>query len=307
MIGEREEHVVEGGLATVEVDGVDAVGVERTHHFHEARAFDDRDRGDESIGVEGRRVRRERLRRARDARRARSADRDRHVDALGADPRLQLGGRAVRDRAAVVEHDDVVGELIGLFEVLRREDDRGAVAHEVAEHLPEVVAAARVETGGGLVEEQHARVGDEARREVEAAAHAARERLHEPVATRRRGRAARAARRPGRRACCLREVVQATDHHEVLAGAHQPVDRGLLGRDPDALAHGERVARTTSSPATRRRALGGLRQRGEDADRRGLARAVVAEQPEDRAGGHVEVEIPQRPEVAVALASGRGP
>ncbi len=40
---------------------------------------------------------------------------------------------------------------------------------------------------------------------------------------------------------------------------------------------------TTSKPATQRLALGRDRQRGEDADRRGLAGAVVAEQAEHRA------------------------
>ena len=51
-----------------------------------------------------------------------------------------------------------------------------------------------------------------------------------------------------------------------------------------------------------RAAGGGEGERGEDADRRGLAGAVVAEQPEDGAGGDVEVEVAQRPEVAEALA-----
>ena len=141
---------------------------------------------------------------------------------------------------AVVEHDDVVGELVGLFEILRRQDDGGAAAHELAQHVPQVVAAARVEPGRRLVEEQHAGVGDEARGEIEPAAHAARERLHqlgrgvgevEPLEE--------LVGAPAR--LFLRQVVQAADHHEVLAGAHQPVDRRLLGRDPDAFAHGERV------------------------------------------------------------------
>ena len=94
---------------------------------------------------------------------------------------LELVGAAVGDGAAVVEHDDVVGQLVGLLEVLRGEDDGGAVAHQVAEDVPQVAAAARVEAGGGLVEEQHLGDGHQAGGQVEAPAHAARERLDQLV------------------------------------------------------------------------------------------------------------------------------
>ena len=48
-------------------------------------------------------------------------------------------------------------------------------------------------------------------------------------------------------------------------------------------------------------ALVGDRLRGEDPHRRGLAGAVGAEQPDARAGGHVEVEARDRGDLAVAL------
>ena len=66
---------------------------------------------------------------------------DRDVDPLAADARLQLGRRARGGDAAVVEHDDVVGEAVGLLEVLGREHSVVAVADELAQQLPEVVAA----------------------------------------------------------------------------------------------------------------------------------------------------------------------
>ena len=59
---------------------------------------------------------------------------------------------------------------------------------------------------------------------------------------------------------------------------------------------------TTSWPATDRAALGRAQQRGQDAHGGGLAGAVVAEQAEHRALGDVEVDVAQRPEIAVALA-----
>ena len=70
---------------------------------------------------------------------------------------LELQRRALRDDPAVVDHDDVVGELVGLFEVLRGQQQRGALGDEAAQHLPQIAAAARVQAGGGLVEEQHGR------------------------------------------------------------------------------------------------------------------------------------------------------
>ena len=85
------------------------------------------------------------------------------------------------NRAPVVEDHDVVGQPVGLLEVLRRQDDGGAVAYEVAQLVPQPVAALRVEAGGRLVEEEHARAADEAGGEVEAAAHATGEGLHQRV------------------------------------------------------------------------------------------------------------------------------
>ena len=73
----------------------------------------------------------------------------------------------------MVEDHDVVGELVGLLEVLGGEQHRHAVGHQAAHDAPQLGAAARVEPGGRLVEEQHLRPADQARRQVQAAAHAA--------------------------------------------------------------------------------------------------------------------------------------
>src|SRR5690606_20969860 len=53
----------------------------------------------------------------------------------------------------------------------RGEQQGRAVGHELLDDLPEVVAAGRVEPGGGLVEEQHRRPVDEGGGQVEPAAH----------------------------------------------------------------------------------------------------------------------------------------
>ena len=268
------------------------------------RVFSDDRRGhDEQVFVERRVVRREAGERARggdELRRRRHLD----VDAVVADARLELVGRALRDGAAAVEDDDVVGEAVGFLEVLRREDERRAVADELAQQVPEVAAAPGVEAGGRLVEEEHLGAGDERRREVEAPAHAAREGLHELGGL--GAQVHQLEQLVGALAgLTLGEAVEPADHLEVEAGAEQAVDGRLLCGDADTPAHRGRVVDDVEA-GDGRPALGRRRDGREDAQGRRLAGAVVAEQTEDRAPGHLEIEVPQGPEVAEALAEPLG-
>jgi hypothetical protein len=96
-------------------------------------------------------------------------------------------------------------------------------------------------------------------------------------------------------------VVQAPDHLEVRAGAEQPVDGRLLAGEADLGAHDRGVGDDVVA-GDRGAALGRRQQGGQDAYGRGLAGAVVAQQPEHGALRDVEVDVAQRPEVAVAPA-----
>ena len=87
--------------------------------------------------------------------------------------RLSSAGRALGDDPAVVEQRDAVGEPVGLLEVLRGQEDRDAAGDEVADDVPHRPAAARIEAGRRLVEEDDPRVADQRHRQVEPAAHAA--------------------------------------------------------------------------------------------------------------------------------------
>ncbi len=78
----------------------------------------------------------------------------------------------------------------------------------------------------------------------------------------------------------------------------------LVEADPPAYLAG--LPRRRRSPATRAAACARRGQGGEDPDRRRLARAVVAEQAEHGARGHLEIEVAQRPLLAVALAQSFG-
>ena len=98
---------------------------------------------------------------------------DVELDDVAADPVLQLVRRARRDDEALVDDDDLVGELVGLLEVLRREQQRRPLADELADDGPHAEPAAWVESGRRLVEEQHLRTADETAGEVEATLHAA--------------------------------------------------------------------------------------------------------------------------------------
>ena len=72
---------------------------------------------------------------------------------------LELLRRAEREQLAVVDDREPVAELVGLFHVVRGEEDGLAVAVQLAEDLPQRDATLRVEAGGRLVEEQDGRGG----------------------------------------------------------------------------------------------------------------------------------------------------
>ena len=95
------------------------------------------------------------------------------ADVAAGDAAFQLVGGPLGDQLPPIKDRDPVGKLVRLFQVLRGKQDRDAAGHEVADDLPHGVAAARVQAGGRLVEEDHARVADQGHRQVEPAPHAA--------------------------------------------------------------------------------------------------------------------------------------
>ena len=86
-----------------------------------------------------------------------SGSSSRDVERAGADRRLQLRGRALGDHLAVIDHGDALGQLVGLVEVLRAEEDRGALLGQRPDDAPDLVARARIEARRGLVEEHQLR------------------------------------------------------------------------------------------------------------------------------------------------------
>jgi hypothetical protein len=75
--------------------------------------------------------------------------------------------------AALVDDGDAVRHRLGFLDVVGREDDRGPGFLQGADRLPHVLAQLDIDTGGGLVEEQHLRLVAERLGDQDAAFHAA--------------------------------------------------------------------------------------------------------------------------------------
>ena len=159
--------------------------------------------------------------------------------------------------------------------------------------LPHAEATARIEAGRRLVEEDQPGPADQRARQVEPPPHAARVRLDRAV-----GRIGQrelleqvvgAALRLG-----LRELIQPAEQHQVLAAGQVLVDRRVLPREPD---HRSQFLRFPDDVVAgdRRSTRIGPEQGRQDPHRRRLARPVGAEQPEDGALRHGEVEAVERP------------
>src|SRR4051794_8640223 len=91
---------------------------------------------------------------------------------------LELARRAREQQLAVGEHEHACGVAVGLLDVVRGVDDRGPLASQPQDELPEALALARVEGGARLVEQQYVGRGEQPYRDVYALAVAAREHAH---------------------------------------------------------------------------------------------------------------------------------
>ena len=176
---------------------------------------------------------------------------------------LSSRGRALGDDPPVVDDGDPLREAVGLVEVLRREQDGRALAAQLVDRAPELLPRARVQPGRGLVEQDHRRAADQARAEVEPAAHAAGVGRDAPVGGVGERRSARAPRRRARAPRRADEPVQPPDHLEVLAPGQLLVDGRELAGQPD---------RGGGRRAARRRRRGRARARGPRSARSSVAR-----------------------------------
>jgi hypothetical protein len=226
------------------------------------------------------------------------------VEVLAPDLGLELVGAPGRDHPAVVDHGDLGGELVGLLQVLGGQQDGGAVGDQLADHVPDLAPAARVEPGGGLVQAQDGGPADEAGGQVEAAAHAARVGLDRAAARVGQVEALQQLPGPGP-GVAARELEQAGDQDQVLGPGQLLVDGGVLAgqadQAPDPVGLADHVEAADAGVSAVR-----AQQGGQDAHGRRLAGPVRAEQAEDRALADGQVDPGERRGLAEPLDQALG-
>ena len=198
----------------------------------------------------------------------------------------EVGGLAAADDLAVRHQRHLVGEPLGLLDVVRGHQDRRPLGAERIDQRPELGADLGIEADGGLVEQQERRVVGEAAREQEAPAHAARELVHRVVP---------ASVEAGERESAVHggahvlHAVEPREDGQVVLHRHVHVEVVELRHH----AHlGARLLRLAGQLVTQDRDLALVRDglAGEHPHGRGLARAVRSEQAEADARGHLEVQ-----------------
>jgi len=124
----------------------------------------------------------------------------------------------------VIDDHDVAGQLIGFLEVLGGEQDIGAAGDEIADRTPQLHAAARVQAGGRLVEQQELGAADQAGAEVQPPAHSSRVGAYQAVPGIREVQCLQDGSRGRPRAAAV-EAEEAADELQVLPAGHGRLDR----------------------------------------------------------------------------------
>ena len=199
-----------------------------------------------------------------------------------AQPPLDVRDTSLGQDLPAVDDRDAGAQLLELGEDVAADHDRLAERPQLAQELAQLDAGARVEAGGGLVEQQHLRIVDQRVGEAQPLLHAARQ------ASGRRRRACRARSTSSSRSPIIRrrpaggDAVAPREEVEVLPDLHVVVDPEDVRHEAEDAPHligvpGDGPARDLR--VSRRRP----KQRREHPERRRLARAVRADEPEDLA------------------------
>ena len=198
----------------------------------------------------------------------------------------EVGRLAAADDLAVRHQRHLVGEPLGLLDVMRGHQDRGPLGPQRVDQGPELGADLRIEADRGLVEQQERRVVGESARQQEAPAHPARQLVDRVVP---------ASVEPGERQSAVHrgahvlDPVEPREHGQVVLHGHVHVEVVELRHH----AHlGACLLRLTRQLVAEDGDLALVRDglAGEHSHGRGLAGAVGSEQAEADARGHLEVQ-----------------
>ena len=191
----------------------------------------------------------------------------------------------------------MLGQSVGLFEVLRGEQHGRALFDEFLDDGPQTLATLGVETGRGFVEKEDGRVRHQGGREVEATTHTARVPLQ--GATGRLGQLESLEEFVGTgHDVGLLQVVEGANHAQVLETGEVLVDRGVLAGQANAASYVVRLLDNIEA-VDRRGTAGRCNCRRQDTHHRGLSRAVWSQETKDLSARHLEGDALEGLDVAV--------
>ena len=205
-------------------------------------------------------------------------------------------GRRIDPQQPAADERHPVAQPVRLVEVVRREDDRPAGPPQRLDRLADDVGRLRVERRRRLVEEDDRRVVEQGPGDGQLLLHALAERAGDVVAPVPQREQPQVPLDPlgARRGV---QPVQPPEEVEVGRRRQLVVEARRLGQDADPGADLLGVLDDVEA-VDRGAALARLDERGQQPDRRRLARAVRPEQAEHLAAEHLEVHPADRPQVA---------
>ena len=208
---------------------------------------------------------------------------------------LQLLGRADRREPAGVDDRETMA-VLGFVEIVRRHQHGHAGSRELIDEIPEAAPRDRIDAAGRLVEKDDRRFVENRAAEREtlppSAGQVGGAHLLAPLEARHLDDEAPPPLEP-----FGIEPVDAAEKPDVLIDGQPLVERKPLRHVADPALDAFRIAPDVDA-ADRGRAAGRLEQPAQHADRRRLAGAVAAQEPEDLALLHVERQIVDRDELA---------
>ena len=185
-----------------------------------------------------------------------------------------------------MHHRDLVGEPLGLLDVVGRHQDRRPPRFQRADQRPQLGPDLRVEADGRLVEQDQPRLVDEAAGQQQPPPHPAGELVDRVAAA---VAQAGEVERPVDRGADVLDPVEAGEDREVVLDGDVDVEVVELGDDAHLRARRLRFAGQLVAEHPQL-ALVGDRLAGQQPHRRRLAGAVGPEQAEADALRHLEVE-----------------
>ena len=208
----------------------------------------------------------------------------------------QAGHRLVEHLPAVVDHDHVLAELLGVRHDVRREEDRGTALLLGRHEILQQPDADRVEAAERLVENDQLGPVDDGRNELDAVEHPLRQLLtlllldvDEPDARQQLLRA--------RQRLVRGHALELRDVGEEVANAHPAVDAALFRQVADAILGLERRRVTEHRQLPRI----GEEDRHDHPDARRLAGAARTDESVGRAARHDQIELVDRARRAECL------